>query len=407
MTGQAAATRVAIRPCPQCAGTSVQTLHDSRFVLPVGHPLEPVVRVVACDRCGFCFNDTRSTREDYDRYYREISKYADPRLSSGAGASPEDTRRLADTARAIRDFTGSTNESILDIGCGAGGLLDSLATLGFTNLFGMDPAPACAAEVARRGHRGIVGTLDSHPLGDDRLFDGIVLSHVLEHVREVPAALASVRRLLAADGWLYVEVPDAARYGECLIAPYQDFNLEHINHFSAGSLRNLLAAHGWLVAHEATKTLDLGHGRGYPAVYAFARRASPADLEPDLTARHALAAYVTASARSMQAIEPILASEIQAGPIVVWGAGQFTMRLLGETSLGGAAIAAFVDSNPIHHGRTLAGRPILAPSELHGRVTAATRIVIGSLVNLESIEAAIRGLGLANPVVRLTAAEAA
>jgi ubiquinone/menaquinone biosynthesis C-methylase UbiE len=407
VTIQAAATLAAARPCPQCAGTAVQTLHDGRFVLPVGHPLEPVVRVVACDRCGFCFNDTRSTREDYDRYYREISKYADPRLSSGSGSSTEDNRRLAETAGLIREFAGATGGSILDIGCGAGGLLDSLAALGFTALVGMDPAPACAAEVTRRGHRGVVGTLDDHPLGGDRAFDGIVLSHVLEHVRDVPAALVSVRRLLAADGWLYVEVPDAARYSECLIAPYQDFNLEHINHFSAGSLRNLLAAHGWSVACEATKTLDLGHGRGYPAVYAFARPAALADAEPDLTARHALAAYVTASARKMQAIEPILASELQAGPIVVWGVGQFTMRLLGETSLGGAAIAAFVDSNPIHHGRTLAGRPILAPAELHGHVTAATPIVIGSLVNLESIEAAIRGLGLANPVVRLRAAETA
>jgi predicted RNA methylase len=385
----------------------VQTIDEGRFVLPAGHPLEPIVRVVACEQCGFCFNDTRCTREDYDRYYRDVSKYADPRLSSGAGASPEDTRRLADTAEAIQDFTDSTSTSILDIGCGAGGLLDGLATLGFKTLVGMDPASACAAEVTRRGHRGVVGTLDDHPLGGDPLFGGIVLSHVLEHVRDVPAALASVRRLLAPDGWLYVEVPDAVRYGECLIAPYQDFNLEHINHFSGGSLRNLLAAHGWHVAREAAKTLDLGHGRGYPAVYAFARPASPAAFEPDPTARHALAAYATESARGMQAIQRMLESHVQAGPIVVWGAGQFTMRLLGETSLGRARIAAFVDSNPIHHGRTLAGRPILPPAELPHHVAAEAPIVIGSLVNLESIEGAIRNLGLANPLGRLTVAVAA
>jgi len=406
VTSPATATTVAVRPCPQCTGTAVQTLHGGRFVLPAGHPLEPVVRVVACVQCGFCFNDTRSTRADFDRYYRDISKYADPRLSSGSGFSPEDTCRLDATADAIRAFAGATEGSILDIGCGAGGLLDSLATLGFTGLVGMDPASACVAEVMRRGHRAVIGTLDDHSLDGDRLFDGIVLSHVLEHVRDVTAALASVRRLLAPDGWLYVEVPDAALYGECLIAPYQDFNLEHINHFSAGSLRNLLATHGWRVAHEAAKTLDLGHGRGYPTVFAFARPASPATLEPDRTTNRALAAYVTASARRMQGIERILVSALQAGPIVVWGAGQFTMRLLGETALGQAAIAAFVDSNPVHQGRTLAGRPILAPAELQGHVTATTPIVIGSLVSLESIEAAIHRLGLTNPVVCLTAAEA-
>ncbi len=407
MTVWAAATATAVRACPQCAGVNVRTIHEGRFVLPTDHPLEPIVRVVSCEQCGFCFNDTSASREDYDRYYRDISKYADPRLSSGAGASPEDTRRLGDTAEVIRDFAVSTSTSILDIGCGAGGLLDSLVTLGFTTLVGMDPATACATEVTRRGHRGVVGTLDDHPLGGDWSFGGIVLSHVLEHVRDVQAALASVRRLLALDGWLYVEVPDAARYGECLIAPYQDFNLEHINHFSAGSLRNLLTAHGWHVAHEAAKTLDLGHGRGYPAVYAVARPGLPAAVEPDPTARDALVAYAAKSARHMRAIERMLEAELFAGPIVIWGVGQFTMRLLGETSLGRAAIAAFVDSNPVHHGRTLAGRPILAPSELHGDVAADAPIVIGSLVNLESIEASIRDLGLGNPVIRLSAAEVA
>jgi ubiquinone/menaquinone biosynthesis C-methylase UbiE len=400
-------TATAVRPCPQCAGVAVQLIHEGLFVLPAGHPLEPVVRVVACEQCGFCFNDTPCSREDYDRYYRDISKYADPRLSSGAGASPQDTRRLAETAGVIRDFAGTAAASILDIGCGAGGLLDSLAMLGFKPLVGMDPAPACVEQVTRRGHRGVVGTLDDHPLGGDRSFGGIVLSHVLEHVRDVEAALASVRRLLAPDGWLYVEVPDATRYGECLIAPFQDFNLEHINHFSAGSLRNLLKAHSWCVAREAAKTLDLGHGRGYPAVYAFARPALPTAVETDPTARNALAAYTTESIRSMQAIERMLESEVRGRPILVWGVGQFTMRLLGETSLGRAAIAAFIDSNPVHHGRTLAGRPILAPAELHGHVAADSPIVIGSLVNLESIEVAIRDSGLANTIIRLTAAELA
>jgi hypothetical protein len=81
------------------------------------------------------------------------------------------------------------------------------------------------------------------------------------------------------------------------------------------------------------------------------------------------------------------------------------MRLLGETALGQATLLAFVDSNPIHQGRTLAGRPILAPADLGRFIANDTPIVIGSLVNLESIEASIRDLGLANPLMRLSAAE--
>lgn len=398
MTGSGAPTA---RPCPQCGGTAAQLLHAGRFVLPEGHPLDTAVRVVSCDRCGLCFNDTHRGRIDYDRYYREASKYADPRLSTGSGASPEDSRRLAVTAAAIHAFAGDSPGGILDVGCGAGGLLDALAVCGCRSLAGMDPALACAAEVTRRGHRGVTGTLDDHPLDGSTAFDGIVLSHVLEHVLDVPAALEAVSRLAHPTGWLYVEVPDAMRYGDCLIAPYQDFNLEHINHFSAVSLEGVLSSHGWRVVLAGSKTLDLGHGRRYPAVYTFARRCPPVTPLPDRETAFSLKAYVDRSAEAMRAIERVLESRVMQQPVAVWGAGQFTMRLLGETALGKGEITAFVDSNPIYQGRTLAGRPIIAPADARQHLPATVPIVIGSLVNLESIAAAVLQCGLRNRVIRL------
>jgi SAM-dependent methyltransferase len=371
--------------------------------LPEGHPLDAAVRVVACEHCGFCFNDTPATRADFDRYYRDVSKYADPRLSSGAGCSPEDASRLAATAEAIGAFTKARDARILDIGCGSGGLLDSLASLGFHDLTGMDPAPACATEVTRRGHRGIAGTFDEHPLSDSS-FDGIILSHVLEHVRDLVTALAKVARLLRPAGWLYVEVPDASRYGECLIAPFQDFNLEHINHFSAATLHSLLANRGWSVDNSGGKTLPLANGRSYPAVYAFARQRRSEPAGPDYSLRNTLADYVDKSSKHLAQIDGLLREHIGSNPILVWGVGQLTMRLLGETSLGRADIAAFIDSNPIHHGRTLAGKPIISPDAIATSATTAASIIIGSLVNVESIEASIRQRGLGQRIIRLDAA---
>ena len=391
----------AVRPCPQCGGRSVSLIHKGRFVLPEVHPLEPVVQVVACTECGQCFNDTANTRADYDRYYREVSKYADPRLSSGAGAAAEDRQRLDELAGSIADYAGRLDGSVLDVGCGAGGLLDSLRTVGFTSLAGMDPSPACATEVSRRGHRGLVGTLDDHALDPGETFSGVVLSHVMEHVCDVPAALAAVSKLVAPDGWLYVEVPDATRYAECLIAPFQDFNLEHINHFSSESLGNVLRAHGWRIDRAGGKTLALPQGRGYPAIYAFARWADSLTPSRDDVVRESLADYVAQSSRMMGAIDRRLQKYAIGRPIAVWGVGQLTMRLLGETSLGRAEIAVFVDSNPIHQGRTLAGRKVVAPQQVSRHVGPAVPILIGSLVNLESIERSIRHAGIHNPILRL------
>lgn len=397
---------LAQRPCPQCGATAVQVVHDGRYVLPDGHPLDAAVRVVVCERCGFCFSDTPSTRADFDRYYRDVSKYADASLSSGAGSSREDKCRLAETAQAIDSFAHTRDARLVDIGCGAGGLLDSLSDRGFHDLTGVDPAAACAREVSRRGHDGVVGTFDNHPLADAS-FDGVILSHVLEHVHDISSALAAAARLLRPAGWLYVEVPDAARYGECLIAPFQDFNLEHINHFSARTLRNVLQCHGWSVASEGGKTLALPQGRGYPAVYAFARVGPAEPVDPDRSLRNALSEYAATSSAMVARIDRLLQGEVGGERVLVWGVGQLTMRLLGATWLGRANIAAFIDSNPIHHGRTLAGKPVISPESLANGAMSDASIIIGSLVNGESIEASIRERGLAQRVIRLDATRSA
>lgn len=394
------AGRRSVRPCPQCGGDVVQTIHETRYVLPLGHSLDSKVDVVACEQCGFCFNDTACSREAYDRYYRESSKYADPRLSTGAGGSPEDQQRLSDTAVAIRGMAGSTDAAILDIGCGAGGLLDALAAVGYGDVSGMDPAAACATAVCQRGYRGVIGTLDDHSLAAGT-FGGIILSHVLEHICDIESALLSVRGLLADDGWLYVEVPDATRYSEYLVAPFQDFNLEHINHFTAKSLGNLLRFHGWAVQEHGAKTLPMPDGKRYPAVYALARPSAPALAEADRSALASLLEYVRVSRDFLDNINGQLRQAVAGREIVVWGVGQLTMRLLAEPGLQSAKIVGFVDSNPVHHGKTLADRPIFGPAELPAHFGADLPIVIGSLVNLASIESSIRSLGFSNPIVCL------
>jgi hypothetical protein len=327
-------------------------------------------------------------------------------ISSGSGVSVADTRRLDETARIILDFAGSTNGRILDVGCGMGGLLDSLAGLGCTDLTGLDPAAACANEVSRRGYVGIAASI-----GDDiqhhGTFDGIVLSHVLEHVLDLQATLKWLSSILRPDGWLFVEVPDANRYLDCLIAPWQDFNLEHINHFSLGSLRNVLRVNGWQVCHEGKRTLDLGSGLGYPAVYAFARYEVQCPLEADHSTHSCLLSYEAESSARMAEIEQILQRRVAAGPIVVWGAGQLTMRLLAGGVLTQAQIHAVVDANAVHHGKVLRGVTVKSPQEFVRSGLVDAPVIIGSLVNFESIERSIRALGLPNQVVGLSKREPA
>lgn len=78
------------------------------------------------------------------------------------------------------------------------------------------------------------------------------------------------------------------------------------------------------------------------------------------------------------------------GPVIIWGAGQLTMKLLCETVLATHTIAAIVDSNPIHHGTMIQGARVLSPEELQQSGLDAP-IVIGTLLHGRDIIAGIRG----------------
>lgn len=387
------------RDCPICECRQGELIYHTRYFGSQPGLISEDCNVVACTGCGFCFADTRAVQKDYDQYYAEQSKYADAATSTGAGISAQDSARLKVTAQQILQFEPDRKARLLDLGCATGGLLRELRSLGLENCLGMDPSAACVAAVRASGISGETGSLFALPndLGE---FDGIILSHVLEHVYDLKQALANLRGILKETGWLYIETPDASRYVDCLFAPFQDFNTEHINHFSQQSLRNLAQVNGFLPVAAGIKWIESAPGMPYPAVYAFVR---PVQAEHAVTRDEALRSslrdYVCKSQVLLDQIDLGLQPLVDSGTaIVVWGVGQLTLKLLAQTCLKDANITAFIDGNPVHQGKKLLERPVLAPGEFQ---RPSDTIVISSIINQASIQSAIARLGLPNPVFLL------
>lgn len=396
-------SRDAERPCPVCGALAGEPLHARKFVLPDGHPLARGYTVVTCGICGAAYATPLPDQSAYDRFYRDDSKYADAATGTGSGAQAWDDQRLEETARELAEFAPEKSTHIVDVGCGAGGLLRWLAKLGYTNLTGIDPAPACAdATSAIPGVRGITGSLFALPAIEPAGL--IVLSHVLEHVRDVSAAVDGLKSITRAGGRVYAEVPNAAQYAEFLVAPFLDFNTEHINHFSVGTLKRLFASRGWKIVAFGSKAIASSPTAKYPCAWVLAELPAPGEMVEEMPAdrslRMALSRYVSAShallARVITRCEQL---GIASREIIVWGTGQTTAILLAETPLGGARVRAFTDSNPMHYGRAISGAPVLPPDAL--REWPKTPIVIGSLLHGAEIAEAISARGLANPVIRL------
>jgi len=245
------------------------------------------------------------------------------------------------------------------------------------------------------------GSLASLPEGLGQ-FDGVFLSHVFEHVRDLQEAVKSLNGLMRPGGLVYIEVPDASRYAECLLAPFQDFNTEHINHFSAQSLENLFVLQGWHRTTVGNKTLQAAPGMPYPAVFAFFKKNTtqvPKGWSKDLALQVKINDYIANSRLLLKRIDEQIARVLtESKEVIVWGTGQLAMKLLSETCLGSARIVAFVDGNPINHGKVLRGHQILAPSQVQ---SSSIPIIVTSIIQSVAIGKAISDANLLNPVVIL------
>ena len=359
-----------------------------RFALPEGHLLPNSYALVTCTSCGMVYGDTSADQATYDRYYADASKYS----GVGTGLSATDADRFAGLAAEIACHF-DQQARIADVGSGNGGLVRALQSIGFVNAIGIDPSRECAALL---GVAGRVGSLwDMSAVAGH--VDCLVLSHVLEHVRDVRRA---VDAMAAAAPAVYVEVPDAKRYAECLVAPYQDLNVEHINHFSLASLSNALAAGGFRVRASGHKTIASSPGMPYPAVWALGRidRAVKGIAFDHDTVR-AIRDYLARSRIELDRVDAKLRRSLRTGDdIVIWGTGQTVLTTWPETVLRECRVHAFIDSSPLYHGRALGGVQVVEPEALH---RYPYPVVIGSVIHEAAIRARIASLGAPNVLISL------
>ena len=368
-----------IRPCPCCGCETAEILHPTKFVLIEAVPLVNSYDVVTCTRCGFAFADTASTQKEYDAYYKMHSKYEDATTATGSGLSPEDAKRLRMIAEHIATLVPDRATRIADIGCANGGLLAALKEIGYTDLTGIDPSPACVRNIAAQGGiAAMVGSFSQLP-AVEKPFDLIIMTGVLEHVRDISDAIQALNALLTPSGQLYIAVPDAMQYLELLYAPFQEFNVEHINHFTVTSLKNFMQGQGYACLASGQQSHVETAGSESPVAYGlFTRSADTGEMVTDVTARQLLERYVAASQAMMDDLERQLAEAFKAHPkLILWGTGQLALKMLALPPVKAEQIVALVDSNPINQGQVLLGQTIKAPkdiTDLHAPILLMTTL---------------------------------
>ena len=169
--------------------------------------------VVRCGQCGLVRLDPQPAPRELHLYYPENYWFAPDQ--SAAGKLEERYRRLVlrDHVRFVEQALRRTRASgpLLDVGCGGGLFLGMMRQRGF-RVLGLDNSREAAAIAWRRQQAPAVCGLMENPPFPAGSVAGLTMFHVLEHLYDPRAYLIAARRLLARDGRLVVQVPNAASW---------------------------------------------------------------------------------------------------------------------------------------------------------------------------------------------------
>jgi SAM-dependent methyltransferase len=227
--------------CPACGmETERRALHvqrDRTSPLISG----PYYAVIGCERCGLVYVSPRPTPDALAHYYVDEDREGWTVRHDETYAAAKQQKKAQLAARALAPILGARERGrALDVGCGAGDILDVLKKAGWDTV-GVEPHAALGAIAAR--HHRLVGEIPSEPT-----FDLIIVHHVLEHVLSPRDLLGAARAAGRPDAHLLIGVPafeDAAVTGKLARA----CGPVHINGFTWAALSNAVSMAGWSVVN--------------------------------------------------------------------------------------------------------------------------------------------------------------
>lgn len=348
-------------------------------------------KVVRCGHCGFHYAQQLPDADTFSAYYRSVSKYDAPE-----SVAPVDRARIDATVRFLEPRIGKS-ERIADLGCGYGALLGGLQAAGWQHLQGLDPAPnaaECALKMfgVRNVHRGMMS--EAHALLDLQSVDLVCVMSVLEHLPQLRQDMARLLERLRPGCKILLEVPAVECFLQPDCEPFGEFSLEHIQFFDTESLTTLMRSLG--TRQLALELLDLPMVASGSMLSFFEWSGSIPD-EPVFQRSESVAMqkYIEASQYQLD----LALQRIPTGPVIVYGAGSHTARLLAHLErIPGCEVKGIVDSNPNLEGKRMGRWTVRAPSSIHE--TPDVAVLVSSFRSQEAIAAHLRNTA-PNPLVLL------
>lgn len=234
--------------CPACESRQFRTLfhgHDRLYATT-----DKEFLVVECSGCQLLRLYPWPSTDELESFYPKRYWFSPTR--SVAEGLEERYRRfvLRDHLAFVRSALHSApaDGAILDVGCG-GGLFPRMLAESGTPAFGLDFSSSAAQVAWRENHvPAVCATLSRAPFAPST-FKLVTMFHVLEHLYDPRAYLSAAFSLLAPNGRLVVQVPNADCWQLLLFgSAWNGLDVpRHLINFRGRDLENLLTSCGFEV----------------------------------------------------------------------------------------------------------------------------------------------------------------
>lgn len=245
----------AVTKAPEC----VLCRRTDSAVVQAGARYAPQVEVRRCANCGLVFSWPRPAEEElhgyYGKFYRQ--EYTDPTVSERYRADVDEARVRAHRLLSLFE----PNMRLLELGCGSGAFLGAVRPY-VGEVLGVEPDAVSRAWIEQQLGLAVRERL-TDVLSSGKVFELVVLFHVLEHVPEPIRFLQTLRQLLGTNSRLVLEVPNV---DDALVTVYQItdyvrfyYQKAHLYYYSIDTLRRMLKEAGFDATVKGIQRYDLSN----------------------------------------------------------------------------------------------------------------------------------------------------
>jgi 2-polyprenyl-3-methyl-5-hydroxy-6-metoxy-1,4-benzoquinol methylase len=342
------------RSCPICNIDDVIIFFDNRMATVANFDMS--YTVVRCKQCGFYFAQRLTDSNTLSSYYQTVSKY-----DFSNSLTPMDQRRIEFAIGFLTDKI-DKNSRIADIGCGTAAFLGALKKAGWKNLQGIDPAPNAAFNALQMHdiHEIKCGDLShAHEVLNLETVDLICIMSVLEHLPNLKEDLTRLFNSLKCGCKIFIEVPAIEFFSNPEGEPFGEFSLEHIQYFDSNSLINLMHSLGAELIALELLALPMVASGALIGLFEWKGRTLP-NPKFQFSNTTCMEVYKDYSQKKLD----LAISRIPDGPLIIYGAGSHTARLLTHLEvLTDCFIHSIVDNNANLIGKKI-GKWFVQPTSI-------------------------------------------